>query len=357
MGLPFCGKTTIFNALTQTQAKTGDFSAGEKEPNRAIVKIPDDRVYRLAELYNPKKVSPAEVEWVDVGGLTQKIKEKSSEAEFLTHLRDADTLALVIRVFKDENIAHPKGTIDPKRDIQSFELDMIVIDLDIIEKRVKKIEKALKTAKSDADKKELELLTRCKEALDKELPLRDLEFTSEEEKCLRGFAFLSLKPLCVILNIGEADIENKEILEKEHSEILKDKKTGITSVCGKLEAELSQLEEKDRLVFMQEMGIKESALDKILDLSYKLLGLVSFFTANENEVKAWLIPSGTTALKAAGTVHSDMEKGFIKAEVMNFEKLMQVGSLAQAREKGELRLEGKDYPVQDGDVIFFRFNV
>jgi len=154
-----------------------------------------------------------------------------------------------------------------------------------------------------------------------------------------------------------ADIENKEILEKEHSEILKDKKTGITSVCGKLEAELSQLEEKDRLVFMQEMGIKESALDKILDLSYKLLGLVSFFTANENEVKAWLIPSGTTALKAAGTVHSDMEKGFIKAEVMNFEKLMQVGSLAQAREKGELRLEGKDYPVQDGDVIFFRFNV
>jgi len=183
VGLPFCGKTTIFNALTQTQAKTGDFSAGEKEPNRAIVKIPDDRVYRLAELYNPKKVSPAEVEWVDVGGLTQKIKEKSSEAEFLTHLRDADTLALVIRVFKDENIAHPKGTIDPKRDIQSFELDMIVIDLDIIEKRVKKIEKALKTAKSDADKKELELLTRCKEALDKELPLRDLEFTSEEEKC------------------------------------------------------------------------------------------------------------------------------------------------------------------------------
>jgi hypothetical protein len=222
---------------------------------------------------------------------------------------------------------------------------------------MKKLEKSIQTAKSDEDIKEFGLLTRCREALDKEIPLRELDFTSEEEKWLRGFAFLSLKPLCVLLNLGEADITNKEVLEKECSLVLRHKKTGITSLCGKLEAELSELEEKDRAVFMQELGITESALDKILDLSYKLLGLVSFFTANENEVKAWTIPSGTTALKAAGVVHSDMEKGFIKAEVMNFEKLMEVGSLAQAREKGELGLEGKNYLVQDGDVIFFRFNV
>jgi hypothetical protein len=357
VGLPFSGKTTIFNALTHARAKTGDFSGGAKEPNRAVVKIPDDRVYRLAELYNPKKTTPAEVEWVDVGGVTGKAKEKPSEAEFLTHLRDVDALALVVRLFEDANVVHPQGKIDPERDIESFELDMIVIDLDIIEKRMKKLEKSAKTGKSDADKKEFELLTRCKEALDKETPLRDLDFTEEEEKWLRGFAFLSLKPLFVLLNIGEADIKNKEALEKEYSKILKHKKTGITSVCGKLEAELSQLEEKDRAAFMQELGIKGSALDRILDLSYKLLGLISFFTANENEVKAWTVPSGTTALKAAGTVHSDMEKGFIKAEVMNFDKLIEVGSLSHAREKGELKLEGKNYLVQDGDVIFFRFNV
>jgi len=355
--LPFSGKTTIFNALTQARAKTGDFSAGAKEPNRAVVKIPDDRVYRLAELYNPKKVTPAEVEWVDVCGMTEKVKEKASEAEFLGHLRDVDALALVVRVFEDECVVHPQGKIDAQRDIQCFELDMIVIDLDIIEKRMTKLEKSIQIAKSDADKKEFDLLTRCKEALEKEMPLRDVDFTPEEDKYLRGFAFLSLKPLCILLNIGEADINNKDALEKECSEILKHKKTGITSVCGKLEAELSQLEEKDRIAFMQDMGIKESALDRILDLSYKLLGLVSFFTANENEVKAWTIPYGTTALKAAGTVHTDMEKGFIKAEVMNFEKLMQAGTLHHAREKGELKLEGKSYVVQDGDVIFFRFNV
>lgn len=357
VGLPFSGKTTIFNALTQARAKTGDFSKGAKEPNRAVVKIPDDRIYRLAELYNPKKVSPAEVEWVDVGGLTQKIKEKPSEAEFLTHLRDVDALALVVRVFEDENIPHPRGKIDARSDIQDFVVNMIVIDLDIIEKRMKKLEKSIQTAKSDADLKEFGLLTQCKECLDEEIPLRDRDFTSEDEKWSRCFAFLSLKPLFVILNIGEADIKNKEALEEEYTQALKHKRAGITSVCGKLESELSQLEPKDRAAFMQELGIKESALDRILDLSHKLLGLISFFTANENEVKAWTVPSGTTALKAAGTVHSDMEKGFIKAEVLNFDQMMEVGSLQKAREKGKLRLEGKDYLVQDGDVIFFRFNV
>ncbi len=357
VGLPFSGKTTIFNALTRARAKTGDFSAGEKEPNRAIVKIPDDRVYRLAELYNPKKVTPAEVEWVDVGGLTQQVKEKPSEAEFFRHLRDVDALALVVRLFEDENIPHPKGTIDPRRDIRDFVLDLIVIDLDIVEKRMKKLEKSIQTTKSDADLKEFGLLTQCKECLDNETPLRDRIFTLEDEKWCRCFAFLSLKPLFVILNIGEADIRNKKRLEEEYATVLKHKKTGITSICGKLEAELSQLEEKDRDAFMQELGIAESALDRILDLSYRLLGLISFFTANENEVKAWTIPSGTTALKAAGTVHSDMEKGFIKAEVLNFDELMEASSVHHAREKGKLRLEGKEYLVQDGDVIFFRFNV
>lgn len=356
-GLPFSGKTTIFNALTSAHAKTGDFSLGKKEPNRSKIKVPDPRVYDLARLYNPKKMTPAEIEYIDVGGLVKEIKEKASEAEFLAHLRDTDLLLHVVRVFEDPNIPHPEGKVDPKRDITNFELEMILLDSDQIEKRIKRLEKEVVSTKSEKDKRELELLGRCKEFLDKEIPLRDLDFSEDQQKLLSGYSFLSLKPQLVILNIGEDDIKKREILEKKISEFLKHKKTSASSVCGKLEMELLQLEEKDREAFMEDLGIERTALDRIIDLSYKLLGLVSFFTCNENEVKAWTIPSGTVALRAAGVVHSDMEKGFIKAEVINYNKLKELGSVQKAKERGELRLEGKDYVVKDGDVIFFRFNV
>jgi len=356
-GLPFSGKTTIFNALTSAHAKTGDFSMGKKEPNRAKVKVPDLRVFELSRLYSPKKTTPAEIEYVDVGGLVKEVKEKASEAEYLAHLRDTDLLLHVVRAFEDPNISHPQGSVDPRRDIVDFDLEMMLLDSDQIEKRLKRLEKEIASTKSEVGKRESDLLTKCQDLLDEEIPLRDYDFAEDEDRLLRGYSFLSLKPQLVILNIGEDDIKKGEISEKEIGQSLKFKRTFVSSVCGKIEMELIQLEERDREAFMEDLGIKRKATDRITDLSYTLLGVICFFTCNENEVRAWTIPKGTVALKAAGTVHTDMEKGFIKAEVINYDKLNELGSVQKAKERGELRLEGKDYVVKDGDVIFFRFNV
>ena len=351
------GKTTIFNALTSASARTGEFSLGVKEANRGVVKVPDERLYKLAPMYDPKKVTPAEVEYIDVAGLVKENKEKGSEGEFYHSLREVDELAHVVRLFKDDNVMHVSGSIDPQRDIKSLDLDLIVIDLDIIEKRLKRLEKTVASSKSEEDKRELQVLHKFKDALDNEIPLREVELSFEESKLVRGYGFLSQKPLLLILNTGEEQIKMKNDLEAEVSEFQKRKKIQVCSVCGKLEMELSQLEEKDRKAFMDDLGIEELAVNRVINSSYELLDLISFFTANENEVRAWTIPSGTKAIKAAGTVHSDMERGFIKAEVIGFDKLSDLGSIHKAKEKGILRLEGKNHVVQDGDVIFFRFNV
>ena len=357
VGFPFVGKTTIFNALTSASAKTGEFSLGAKEANRGVVKVPDERIYKLAPLYNPQKVTPAEVEYIDVAGLVKETKEKGSEGEFYHSLREVDELVHVVRFFKDDNVIHVSGSIDPKRDIKSLDLDLILIDLDIIEKRLKRLEKTVTSSKSEEDKRELELLHRFKDALDREIPLREVELSPEQTKLVRGYSFLSQKPLLLILNLDEEQIKIKDELESGLSEFLKRKKVQVCSVCGKLEMELNQLEPEEKKAFMEDLGIEELAVNRVIDSSYKLLDLISFFTANENEVRAWTIPSGTKAIKAAGVVHSDMERGFIKAEVIGFDKLWELGSIHKAKEKGVLRLEGKDYVVQDGDVIFFRFNV
>jgi len=330
---------------------------GAKEANRGVIKVPDERLYKLAPLYNPKKVTPAEVEYIDVAGLVKETKEKGSEGEFYHSLREVDELAHVLRLFKDPNVMHVSGSIDPKRDIKSLDLDLILIDLDIIEKRLKRLDKTVTSSKSEEDKRELQVLHRFKDALDREIALREVELSFEEAKLVRGYSFLSLKPMLLILNLDEEQIKIKDDLESELSEFLKRKKVQVCSVCGKLEMELSQLEPEEKKAFMDDLGIEELAVDKVIDSSFKLLDLISFFTANENEVKAWTIPSGTKAIKAAGVVHSDMERGFIKAEVIGFDKLWELGSIHKAKEKGSLRLEGKDYVVQDGDVIFFRFNV
>jgi GTP-binding protein YchF len=357
IGLPFVGKTTVFNALTSAQAQVGEFSLGIKEANRGVVKVPDDRVYKLASLYNPKKVTPAEVEYIDVAGLVKETKEKGSEGEFYHSLREVDELAHVVRVFKDGNVMHVSGSVDPKRDIKDLDLDLILIDLDIVEKRLKRLEKTVTSSKAEEEKRELQILQRFKESLEKGIPLRELALSSDEEKLIRGYAFLSLKPMLLILNLDEEQNSQREKLESEYTEMAQHKNTAVCSICGKLEMELSQLEEKDRAAFMEDLGVKELAVDRVIDISYKLLNLISFFTANENEVRTWAVPSGIKALKAAGTVHTDMERGFIKAEVMTFDKLWELGSIHKAKEKGVLKLEGKDYVVQDGDVIFFRFNV
>jgi GTP-binding protein YchF len=360
IGLPFVGKTTVFNALTCAQARVGEFSLGVKEANRGAVKVPDERLYKLASLYSPKKVTPAEVEYIDVAGLVKETKEKASEGEFYHSLREVDALAHVVRVFEDENVVHVAGSVDVQRDIRNLDLDLILIDLDIVEKRLKRLEKSVASSKNEEEKRELGILQKFQKSLDEGIPLREVELSGEDERLIRGYAFLSLKPVLLILNIDEKQQAQRERLESECLELVKSgKMTGcsVCSVCGKLEMELSQLEEKDRKEFMAELDIEEQAIERVIGISYKLLNLVSFFTANENEVKAWPVPAGTRVIKAAGVVHTDMERGFIKAEVIEFDKLWQLGSIQKAKEKGELKLEGKDYVVQDGDVIFFRFNV
>lgn len=360
IGLPFVGKTTVFNALTCGQAGVGEFSLGLKEANRAIIKVPDERLYKLASLYNPRKVTPAEVEYIDVAGLVKETKEKASDGEFYHSLREVDALAHVVRIFEDQSVMHVAGSVDLERDVKNLDLDLILIDLDIIEKRLKRLEKSVTSSKDEEEKRELQILQRFKESLDRGIPLRELELSTDEEKLIRGYAFLSLKPMLLILNLDEKQHSQRERLEAECSALVKSGKTAgcsVCSVCGKLEMELSQLEEKDRKEFMAELGIEEQAIERVIDVSYKLLNLISFFTANENEVKAWPVPAGTKAIKAAGVVHSDMERGFIKAEVISFDKLWELRSVQKAKEKGELRLEGKEYVVQDGEVIFFRFNV
>jgi GTP-binding protein YchF len=360
VGLAFVGKTTVFNAVTCGQAKVGEFSMGVKEANKGVVKVPDERVHRLATFYNPKKVTPAEVEYVDVGGLVKETKEKASEGEFYHSLREVDALAHVVRVFRDENVAHVSGSVDLKRDVKSLDLDLILIDLDIVEKRLKRLEKSVASSKDEEEKRELQVLLKFKETLDQGIPLREIELSPGEERLIRGYAFLSLKPMLIILNLDEEQNEQKGQLESECTQMTKDEKISgcsVCSICGKLEMELAQLEEDDRKVFMDDLGLKDLAIERVIDASYKLLNLISFFTANENEVKAWPVPAGMKAISAAGTVHTDMERGFIKAEVISFDRLWELGSIHKAKEKGELRLEGKDYLVQDGDVIFFRFNV
>jgi GTP-binding protein YchF len=232
-----------------------------------------------------------------------------------------------------------------------------LIDLDIIEKRLKRLEKSVTSSKVEEEKRELAILHRFKESLDEGIPLREIPLSAEEEKLIRGFAFLSLKPLLLILNLDENQYSQREKIESDFSEFTRHKRIAVCSMCGKLEMELSQLDEKDRKIFMEDMGVDKLAIERVIDVSFKLLNLITFFTANENEVRAWSIPSGTHAIKAAGTVHTDMERGFIKAEVITVDKLLALGSIHKAKERGELKLEGKDYIVQDGDVIFFRFNV
>ncbi len=305
-------------------------------------------------------MTPAEVEYIDVAGLVKETKEKGSEGEFYHSLREVDALAHVVRVFQDEKVMHVAGSVDFKRDIKNLDLDLMLIDLDIIEKRLRRLAKSVTGSKDESEKRELHLLQRFKDSLEQGIPLRELELSSEEEKLIRGYAFLSLKPLLLILNMDEKQQAQKERLEAECLQMVKGEKVkgySVCSICGKLEMELSQLEEKERYAFMEDLGLRELAIKRVIDVSYRLLNLISFFTANQNEVKAWSVPKDTQAIKAAGAVHTDMEKGFIKAEVINFDKLWELRSIHKAKEKGQLRLEGKDYVVQDGDVIFFRFNV
>jgi GTP-binding protein YchF len=351
IGLPQVGKTSLFQILTKAHLSA---QANPREAHIGVAKVPDDRLDRLAALYNPKKLTHTSVEYVDVGAIGQ---DALKETAYIGHLRQVDALAHVIRVFDDPAIPHV-GEIDPLRDIKNVEFDLMVSDLGQIEKRLERLEKDLKKMKTPDLEKEFELLKRANAHLGSEKPLREMEMTPEDKKRLRGFMFLSEKPILYVLNIGESSELGKQLEEAvgkyKLTDIAARPNAGATAICGKVEAELSEMSDADAAEFLSSYELKESGLVRLIRTTYQLLGLISFFTAGEDECRAWQIPARTRAQEAAGAIHSDLEKHFIRAETIRWDQLLEAGSEANARAKGTLRLEGKDYIVQDGDVMHIR---
>ena len=357
IGLAKSGRTTIFNALTKGKVETGSYAQKDLTPHVGIARVPEPRLKMLADMLHPKRVIPAEVRYLDIGA---SVKDKAISSQFLTQLSNTDALINVVRAFIDESIPHIEGSLDVERDIATIDLELAFSDLAIIERRLERIEVALKGAKQlerQSLLREQELLMKVKANLEKELPIRGLKLTTDEARTIANYQFLTAKPLLIVVNIGEEQLSQAASLEAELKTHYSRPKCGVIALCGKLEMELAQLENSAAEELRDEFGIRESGLDRTIKLSYELLGLISFFTIVSDEVKAWSVQNGTSAVKAAGRIHSDMERGFIRAEVISYDDLMKCTSLSEARKKGLLRLEGKNYTVQDGDVITFLFNV
>jgi GTP-binding protein YchF len=361
IGLPKSGKTTIFNVLTKGKADTTTYATTALTPNIGVSKVPEPRLQILDKIFHPKKIIPAEVKYVDIVGIAKYFgKGEGISGQFLNYLSNADALLHVVRAFEDEKVPHVEGSINPKRDIATMNLELVFSDLAIIERRLKRLEDSLKGAKiSERDLllKEQALLQRLKSELEKDVPIWQQNLTGEEIKSLANYQFLTAKPMLLVINIGENQLTVDKSYETEMRSIYAHAQCEVVSVCGKLEMELTQLSEADGVEFRKALGLTEPAVERIIGLSYKLLGLISFFTTVSDELKAWTITRGTSAVKAAGKIHSDIERGFIRAEVINFHDLDRCGSIAEARKHGLLRLEGKNYMVQDGDLITFLFNV
>ncbi|NWF77507.1 MAG: redox-regulated ATPase YchF [Chloroflexi bacterium] len=357
VGIPKSGKTTIFNALTRGKAEVAAYSP-TLAPNIGVAKVPDARLSVLASIFQPKKIIPAEVNYIDIASSIKGFGKEGAGGEFLNYLTTADALLQVVRAFADGNVPHPEGSIEPKRDIAALDLELAISDLAIIERRLEKLETSLKGAKAaerESYLKEQLLLQKIKAELEKDVPIRLQGLATEELKMLSNYQFLTAKPMLIILNIGEEQIPQAAQMETEISSLYP--QFAVVALCGKLEAELAQLSEAEAKEFREALGLSKPALDRVIDLSYRLLGLISFFTTVSSELKAWTIPNGTPAPKAAGKIHSDMERGFIRAEVISYSDLESCGNLAEARKRGLLRTEGKNYIIQDGDVVTFLFNV
>jgi ribosome-binding ATPase len=353
IGLPQVGKTSLFRILTKAHLSEHAL-ANPREAHVGIAKVPDDRLDRLAALFNPKKLTHASVEYVDVGAIGQ---EALKETAYIGHLRNVDALIHVVRAFEDDAIPHV-GPIDPLRDIKNVEFDLMVSDLGQIEKRLERLVKDLKKMRSPELEKENELLLNAKAHLETEKPLREMEMTPEDKKRIRGFMFLSEKPMLYVLNITEtselgAALE-AAVTKYNLTEIASRPNAGAAAICGKVEAELSEMSDADATEFLSSYGLAESGLARLIRKSYALLGLISFFTVGEDECRAWTIPVHTRAVDAAGAIHTDLQKHFIRAETIRWDQLLEAGSESNARAKGTLRLEGKDYIVQDGDVMHIR---
>ncbi len=350
IGLPMVGKTSLFTILTGVHEAA---RIGSMATRVGVAKVPDARVEELAQIFNPPKITHAVVEYVDTPAIS---KEALRDPAFLASLRVVDAFAHVLRIFQDESVPHEAGSVDPLRDLENVDLELILSDLVVVEKRMERLEKDRKKIKSPELDREFEALQRFKAALEANKPLRELELTPEEEKSTRGFQFLSQKPMLYVLNLGEGDAPRLHEIEEEYrgGGLAGRARTAVTAVCGKIEAELAELSGEEAREYLASYGLKESGLERLVSATYSLLGLMSFLTAGETEVRAWTIPVNSTAQKAAGAIHTDFEKKFIRAEVVNWRSLIDHGGYPGVREKGLLRLEGKEYIVRDGDVLVIR---